>query len=64
MYRCPDCGCIFETPDYEQICMEEYCGVSDLFGNRHYRTIAYCPDCGEPLDTEYDRYYEEEEDDE
>lgn len=62
MYKCPECGRIFEEPNYETICMEEYCGVSSMFGDRHYATFASCPECGESIDTEYDIWDEEEAD--
>ena len=64
MYKCPECGEIFEEPVYETVCMEEYCGVSTMFGARHYATFANCPKCGGSIDIEYDTYDEEDEDDE
>ena len=63
MYKCPECGEIFEEPDYETVCMEELYGVGSLFGDRHYKTFASCPECGETIDDQYDIYDEEEEDD-
>ena len=63
MYKCPECGEIFETPDYETVCMEELYGVGSLFGDRHYKTFASCPECGETIDDQYDVWDEEEEDD-
>ena len=64
MYKCPECGEIFEEPVYETVCMEEYCGVSTMFGDRHYATFANCPKCGGSIDIEYDIYDEDEGDDE
>lgn len=64
MYKCPECGEIFDQPVYEEVCMEELYGVSGWFGDRHYKTFASCPECGAPIDTEYDIYDEEDEDDE
>lgn len=64
MYKCPECGEIFEEPVYETVCMEEYCGVSTMFGDRHYATFANCPKCGGSIDIEYDIYDEDEDDDE
>ena len=63
MYKCPECGAIFEEPVFEEIDMEVYCGVSSLFpGPHHYATFASCPECGEAIDIEYDIYDEEYED--
>ena len=64
MYKCPECGEIFEEPVYETVCMEEYCGVSTMFGDRHYATFANCPKCGGSIDIEYDIYDEDEDEDE
>ena len=63
-YKCPECGEIFEEPEYETVCMEELYGVSGWFGDRHYKTFASCPECGETIDDQYDVWDEEEEDDE
>lgn len=65
MYRCGECGEIFEEPDFEQVCLEDYNGVGSLFprADRHYATFASCPSCGLAIDTEYDYYDEEDEDD-
>ena len=63
MLRCNECGAIFEEPDYMEICLEDYNGVSDIFPDRHhYRTVANCPECGSAIDPEYDYVDEEEED--
>ena len=67
-YKCPECGEIFEEPNYTEEDMEAYNGVASLFpGPHHYATFASCPECGSPIDTEYDCWdesYEEDEDDE
>lgn len=63
MYKCPSCGKVFEDPEYETICMEEYCGVSSMFEDRHYATFANCPQCGESIDIELDAWDESYEDD-
>lgn len=62
MYKCPECGAIFEEPEYETVCFEDLCGVGSMFTDRHYGTLASCPECGTSIDTEYDTYYEEDED--
>ena len=59
MYRCPECGAKFEQPEFETVCMEELYGVTSMFYDRHYRTFANCPKCGEAIDIEYDIYDEE-----
>ena len=62
MYRCPECGAIFEEPEYETVCLEELYGVGSMFRDQHYTTFANCPRCGEAIDIEYDTYDEEEDD--
>lgn len=66
LYRCTECGAIFEDPVYEEVCLEDYNGVGSMFprASRHYATFASCPECGEAVDTELDIYYEEEDDEE
>ena len=60
MYKCPECGSVFEEPEYETVCFEELYGVGSMFMDRHYGTFANCPKCGEAIDIEYDTYDEEE----
>ena len=62
MYKCPECGAIFEEPEYETVCFEELYGVGSMFPDRHYGTFASCPRCGGAIDIEYDTYDEEYED--
>ena len=65
MYRCPECGAIFEDPVYETVDMEDWYGVSSMFdGPHHYATFASCPECGEAIDIEYDTWDESYEEDE
>ena len=59
MYKCPECGAIFEDPEYETVCFEELYGVGSMFPDRHYGTFANCPQCGGSIDIEYDIYDEE-----
>lgn len=60
MYKCPECGAVFEEPEYETVCFEELYGVGSMFGDRHYGTFANCPECGGSIDIEYDTYDEED----
>ena len=64
MYKCPECGAVFEDPEYETVCFEELYGVGSMFADRHYGTFASCPRCGEAIDTEYDIYDEDEDENE
>ena len=66
MYKCPECGAKFEDPVYESVCLEDLYGVRSQFGygTGSWRTFANCPECGSPIDTEYDTCYEDEEEDE
>ena len=59
-YKCPECGAVFEEPEYETVCFEELYGVGSMFPDRHYGTFANCPECGGAIDIEYDIYDEEE----
>jgi len=60
MYKCPECGRVFEEPNYETVCFEELYGVGSMFAGRHYGTFANCPHCGGSIDIEYDTYDEED----
>ena len=70
MYRCGDCGSIFDEPDIreERGCYEDDCGVFSMFESHNYyfREIEVCPDCGSEFifsyceeEDELDEYYEE-----
>jgi DNA-directed RNA polymerase subunit RPC12/RpoP len=63
-YRCSECGAVFDEPEHEHGYWEDYNGVSSLFGSRTPYTFTVCPECGEAIDTEYDYFDEEEEDEE
>ena len=62
MYKCLECGRIFEEPNYETICFEDLYGVRSMFEDRHWGTIATCPFCDEYVDPERNMYYGEDED--
>lgn len=62
MWKCPECGEIFEEPNYIEVCWEDEFGVGSMFPNRNYGTVAECPKCGTGIDIEYDIYYEEDDD--
>lgn len=64
MIKCMDCGEVFEEDEvvYERVCWEDYYGVSSMFRNKNYGSIATCPCCGsEELEEYYDDDEEEEE---
>lgn len=62
MYKCPDCGCIYDEPyEYEE-CLESYYGVSGMFQDTHYSTFRECPQCGSFHDESWFIDEEEEED--
>lgn len=63
MYKCPECGAIFDEPEYETVCLEELYGVGSMFADRHYGTITNCPECGMAIDIEEDVYDEDEKED-
>ncbi len=63
MYKCPECGTKFDEPIYETVCYEELYGVGSMFPDKHYGTFANCPECGGPIDVEYDTWDEEYEED-
>lgn len=58
MYKCNDCGSIFDEPDSEYIDLEEYYGVGSLFNDHHHEYMSVCPCCGS---NDYEYYDEEEE---
>lgn len=65
MLKCIRCGEVFgeEETVYERVCWEDYYGVSSMFRNKNYGSIATCPCCGsEELEEYYDDDEEEEED--
>ena len=63
-YKCPECYEIFDEPDFVEICMEDYNGVSSMFPTRNYKTFAKCPYCNTTIDVHYDYYDEDEQEEE
>ena len=59
MYRCADCGSMFDEPESVSYCKEDYNGVSDIFSRRTWGTYDACPYCGSE---EIDSYWEEDDD--
>ena len=55
MFRCYDCGELFDDPKY----VDEYRG--EYWGTPAYERMAYCPCCGSEDFDEYDGNEEEEE---
>lgn len=70
VYRCADCGCIFEGWEAEKSIRrgsyEVDNGVGDLFANHTYYTLETyaCPQCSSGDFYEYDEDEDEEEEDE
>lgn len=62
MYKCPNCGTVFDEPVFIEEYWEDYNGVSAWFDSRHTVTFASCPNCGEAINIELDAYEEEEDD--
>ena len=58
MYKCEDCGSVFDEPESVRYCYEEEYGVTSLFGDRHYGYYDACPFCG----SEEIHSYQEEDD--
>ena len=57
MYVCNHCGAMFEEPETERICLEDYYGVGGAFGNSNYGYIDVCPECGSD---NFDEVYEDD----
>lgn len=54
MYRCADCGEIFDEPEYVQECIGEFWGMPA------FETWCRCPYCDSDA---VDEYYEDEDED-
>lgn len=64
MYRCLDCGEVFDEADEMHTSYEAYYGVSSDFPDRTLLTLKVCPMCeSDQIDEidEMDDFYEEEE---
>lgn len=64
MWKCEQCGEIFEEPETKLVDLESEYGVADLFGDHHYAREFCCPRCfGLEITEEFDDEdeYEEEE---
>ena len=55
MLICQDCGEIFDEDEavYERVCWEDYYGVSSMFQNKNYGSVATCPHCGSEAIEDY-----------
>lgn len=58
MWVCEECGARFDEPDSIRYNIDDYNGVSDLFGNWQYGHYDACPYCGSE---EINSYSEDEE---
>lgn len=59
MYKCEDCGSVFDEPEHVPYCKEDYNGVADMFGRQTWGTYEACPYCGSE---EINSYCEEDDD--
>lgn len=57
MFVCNHCGEIFNEPEYEQVCWEDYYGVSAMFDSRNYSDVEVCPEC---YSDDIEEYYGDE----
>lgn len=69
MWKCNDCGAIFDEPAFEEVDLENLYGVGGSFDDHHWATLASCPECEdgdieEITDEEAERILSEEEDSE
>lgn len=55
MFKCFNCGAIFDYPKFVREDRGEF------WGSPAYETVSYCPCCG---DEDYDEYYDNDEDEE
>lgn len=58
MYRCIDCGEVFDEPESVRYNKDDYNGTADLFGNWQWGTYDACPNCGSE---DIEETFEEEE---
>ena len=59
LYKCLNCGAIFEKPHIKKTSYEAYYGVWGMFPNRTPLTLEVCPCC---YDEEIEEYNEDDED--
>lgn len=61
MYRCLDCGEVFDEADEMYTTYEAYYGVASDFPDRTPLTLEVCPRCKSDEIDEVDDVYEDEE---
>lgn len=61
MFRCLDCGEVFDEADELYTTYESYYGVASDFPDRTPLTLEVCPRCESDQIDEIDDFYEEEE---
>lgn len=62
IYKCLNCGSIFDEPNTIFTTYESYYGVSDLFYNSTSMELDVCPCCDSDDIDEFDEECEDEED--
>lgn len=60
MYKCNNCGYIFEETYRVMTTYEDYYGVSDLFPDSHMMILHLCPNCKDEDIEEYEKEEEKE----
>lgn len=58
MYRCNECGELFETPRIYETTYEMFYGISDDIPSSTYLRLEICPHCGEEDFEEMEEEYE------
>lgn len=58
MFKCMDCGAVFEEPRHVREC------VGEFWGAPAYDDFAYCPACGSDEYDDFDDEEDEEDDEE
>lgn len=61
MYKCNNCGAVFDEPYEKHTTYESYYGIADEFSYHTPLTLYVCPCCSDDDYEEYDEYEEGDE---